>query len=209
MLSRSTRRGRARVAALVLCVPLAGCFVGERPTLRDEPVVDDAATRSVFDRLSLAASADFVATYRITPTGAGDAVDAIVDVSTLGYRVRIRDVEYRVEPGSARTCTITTDECVDELDEARLSDLNITHRFWGESFRTRLSLDAARRIGFTDGSDETIADAPAACVDLTVPSSVDASGTVRYCALDAGPLARYVGADVVIELVAFNPTSLG
>jgi len=212
MLSRSPRVVQAHLGILLALAAgslLTGCFVGERPTLRDEPVVDDIAARSVVDRLALASSTDFVATYRVTPTGAGDAAVATVRVWSAGYRVRVGDVEYRVERGSASTCTVATDECVDELDDARLSDLNITHRFWGDAFRTRLGLDAARRIGFTDGSDETVAGAPAACVDITVPSSVGATGTVRYCALDTGPLARYVGADVVIELVEFTPMTTG
>lgn len=209
---RSARVARPLVGVLTVVAvsaTLTGCFVGERPTLRDETVVDDVAARSVFDRLALATSSDFLATYRITPTGSGEGVTATVTVSTSGYRVRIGEVEYRVEPGSAVTCSVPTDECVDEIDEARLSNLNITHRFWGEAFRTRLGLDAARRIGFTEGSSETVAGAPAACVDITVPSSIEATGTVRYCALDAGPLARYVGADVVIELDEFTPTTNG
>ena len=53
----------------------------------------------------------------------------------------------------------------------------------------------------------TIAGQPAACVDVPVPGIGNVSAAVTYCALDAGPLARYFGADVSIELTSFSFTA--
>jgi hypothetical protein len=78
----------------------------------------------------------------------------------------------------------------------------VTNRFWGPSFASRLRLDASRNTADGIGTTATIAGQPATCVDVAV-----VGGTVTYCALDAGPLARYFGADVSIELTSFSPTA--
>lgn len=186
---------------------LGGCFTGERPTLVERPSNDDPATQAVIDRLDTVSSAVFTATYEITPTLTGQPVTATVSQDGTRRRVTIGDVDFITDGTVVRTCSRTDDSCVDFLDDARVSDLNITHRFWGDAFRARLELDASRRVGFTEASDETIAGVPAACVDIPVPSASELSGVVQYCALDAGPLARYIGADVKIELVEFSPTA--
>jgi hypothetical protein len=204
---RRDRRATARGGALVVgTAVLAGCFTGERPTLVESPQVDDPAAQAVIDRLATASSAEFTATYEITPTLTGETTTATVSQDGMRRRITIGDVDFISDGTVSRTCSNDERGCVDFLDDARVSDLNITHRFWGDAFRSRLELDASRRISFSEGSDETIAGAPAACVDIPVPSASELSGTVQYCALDAGPLARYVGADVNIELVQFSPT---
>lgn len=204
------RRGSGvRLAVLVVGAVgvLAGCITGERPTLIERPTIDDPAARSVLDRLGTAGSAVFTATYEITPTSSAQPTTATVVQSGSRRRVTIGGVDFLTDGTVNRTCTNDDGGCVDFLDDARVSDLNLTHRFWGDAFRARLELDASRRIGFSEASDATVAGQPAACVDIPVPSSSELSGVVRYCALDAGPLARYVGADVTIELVAFEPSA--
>lgn len=192
------------VATTLVVVGLAsGCITGQRPTLREPVVVDDPAAQTVLDRLGTVGTTEFSATYEVTPTSGGETATARVVQGGGRLRVTVGTVDYVVDADGVRTCGATG--CVDELDDARISNLNITHRFWGDAFATRLARDAARRIGFSTATDDTIAGAPAACVDLTLPASGDRTGTVRYCALDAGPLARYVGADVVIEMVEFSP----
>ena len=204
---RPTPRRRAGVVGSAvltagMVVALAGCITGERPTLIERPTVDDPAARAVLDRLGTASAAEFTATYEITPTSTGETRTATVVQSGSRRQVSIGAVDYISDGTSNRTCT--EEGCVDFLDDARVSDLNITHRFWGDAFAARLELDASRRIGFSAASDATIAGEPAACVDIPVPSASELSGVVQYCALDAGPLARYIGADVTIELVAFD-----
>ena len=199
----------ARSAALgLLAIVLStGCMTGERPTLVERPAIDDPAAQAVLDRLGTASTAEFTATYEITPTNTGQATRATVVQSGTRRRVTIGAVDFLSDGTVTRTCENDDQGCVDFLDDARVSDLNITHGFWGEAFEARLELDASRRIGFSEASDAIIAGAPAACVDIPVPSSSQLAGTVQYCALDAGPLARYVGADVTIELIEFTPSA--
>lgn len=200
------RTGAAGIAVGVVLLT-SGCLTGERPTLLERPVIDDPAVQAVIDRLDTTSTAEFTAVYEITPTLTGTPTTATVTQAGDRRRISIGDVDYISDGADTRTCSNDDRGCVDFLDDARVSDLNVTHRFWGDAFRARLELDASRRIGFSTGSDELIAGAPAACVDIPVPSTTELSGTVQYCALDAGPLARYVGADVNIELVEFTPTA--
>lgn len=201
--ARAARTVRTGVAALVVAGVATGCLTGQRPTLVERPVVDDPAAQAVLDRLGTVPSVEFTATYQITPTQSDEATTATVVQSGTRRRVTIGDVDYLTDGTSTRTCSNDDRGCVDFLDDARVSDLNVTHRFWGDAFATRLELDASRRIAFSEPSSETIAGAPAGCVTIKVPSSSSLPGSVEYCALDAGPLARYLGADVRIELVEF------
>ena len=199
----ASRLARPALFGLAAVGALTGCITGERPTLIDRPAIDDPAAQAVIDRLGTASSGEFTATYEITPTRTGTATTAQVVQAGTRRRVTVGEIDYLSDGTVNRTCENNDRGCVDFIDDARISDLNITHRFWGDAFRARLELDASRRVGFSEASDGTIAGAPAACVDIPVPSSAELSGVVQYCALDAGPLARYVGADVRIELVEF------
>jgi len=196
------RRQLALVA--VALVALTGCFTGERPSLAPETSIEDEAVQTVLDRFDRADSLDFIATYDIIPSSTGETTQATVAQLGGQRRVKIGDVEFITDGTVARTCREGIDECEDFLDDARVSNLNITHTFWGAAFRTRLELDAARRIGPSAGDTTTIAGQPAVCVDVIVPSIASSSGTVLYCALDAGILARYFGADVSIEMTSFS-----
>lgn len=199
----SSRLARSVLFGLASVGALTGCITGERPTLIDRPVIAEPAAQAVVDRLGTASSGEFTATYEITPTLTGTTTTARVIQAGTRRRITVGEIDYLSDGTVNRTCENNDRGCVDFIDDARISDLNITHLFWGDAFRARLELDASRRIGFSEASNVTIAGAPAACVDIPVPSSSELSGIVQYCALDAGPLARYVGADVRIELVEF------
>lgn len=184
----------------VATILLGACATGERPTLQPVPEIDDAAANVVLTRLDRAESVPFTATFDIIPSTTGETTTATVSQSTDGRRrVTIGDIEYRITDSTSQTCRLSDGTCVDGIDDAMISDLNITHRFWGDSAAGRLTIDASRRVGFSEGSNESIADRSAACADVPV-----LGGTVVYCALDAGVLARYFGADVSIELTSFT-----
>jgi hypothetical protein len=186
---------------VVAVAALAGCITGERPVLEPETAVNDPAIETVLDRLGRAASGEFTAVYDIFPSTTGATTTAtVIRLENGRTLVTIGDVEYLIDGSVTRTCV--GNDCVDRIDDARISNLNITHRFWGESFAARLELDAARNLSDGRGRIDTIAGRPAACVDIEV-----VGGTPTYCALDAGVLARYYGADVSIELTSYSTTA--
>jgi len=193
-------------------VTLTGCFTGQRPTLVSESAIDDPAAKAVVERLNRANTLDFIARYHIIPSLTGATTEATVAQRDGRRKITIGNVEYTTDGVESQTCQNNDEGCVDFLDEAPISDLNITQGFWGPAFRSRLELDAKRRIGPSAASTTTIAGHDAVCVDVILPSVATTTGTVVYCALDAGVLARYFGADVSIELVAFSrevlPTDL-
>lgn len=195
--SKSRLRGAVLLAGLAFAT--TGCITGERPELMPVPVVDDAAAQVVLERLGRASAVPFTATYDIIPTTTGATTKATVRQLDDRRRITIGDVDYLIDSGSGRTCRLDDGGCVDRIDDALVSDLNITHRFWSDGIADRLTIDAARRVGFSEGHTETIADRPAACADVPV-----LNGVVVYCALDAGILARYFNADVSIELTSFT-----
>jgi len=195
------RPHRLRLVVLSLGVALAstGCVTGDRPTLEPAPEVDDAAAEVVLERLARAGSVPFMATYDITPSTTGATTTAVVRQLDDQRRITIGDVDYLIDNGASRTCRLESDECDEFANDALVSDLNLTHRFWSDGFAARLTVDAGRRIGFSEGRTDTIVGRPAVCVDVPV-----LGGSVLYCALDAGVLARYFSADVSIELTSFT-----
>lgn len=180
---------------------LTGCVTGERPSLEPAPVIDDPVAAVVLQRLDLAAGVSFTATYDIIPSSTGEATAATVRQLDGQQRVTIGTVDFLIDATTTQTCNSAKGECVDFIDDAQISNLNITHRFWAAGTAARLTTDASRRVGFSVGHAETIADKPAACADVPV-----VGGTVVYCALDAGVLARFFNADVTIELTSFSTT---
>jgi hypothetical protein len=200
-----TRRSPLAVVAVVAGAgALAGCAIGPRPVLTDETKVDDAAIEAVLDRLEGATAGTFTATYRIQPTLAGTpAAEATVSNDSAQSRVTISQpggvaVEYVDVDGEQRTCETGLTNCVAGLDDARVSNLNVTSSFWGTSASNRLTAAARANIG--DASAPAWeGDQPGVCADVPL-----AAGTARFCALDAGPLAYYNGADVTIELTSFT-----
>jgi hypothetical protein len=203
----SLRQPRTRIAlgAAALTLLLTACATGPRPTLVDQPTATDAVAQAVLDRLERASSATFTADYEITPSLTGQPTHATVIQEGAQQRVTIGDVDYFTDGTTSRTCAVGGTDCVDSIDEARISNLSVTSKFWGPSVVSKLELDSARSVDATTGRTDTIANRPATCADVHVPS-IDGVGSVTYCAVDDGVLARYFGADVSIELTSFVPS---
>lgn len=185
---------------------LASCATGPRPSFdADEPAqtaTGDPAIDAVLERLDRIGIEQFTADYSIlTRLGGKQSTATVVQADNNRRSITINDVRFLDGLGTVATCNLTTDECESAINDARVSDVQITHDFYGSSFARRLRVDAGRSLSPARGHTESIAGQPATCADVAV-----SGGTKVYCALDTGPLARYDGNDVVIELVAVTPT---
>ena len=189
---------------------LAGCFTGERPSFEDEDAVPTEPTGNdeidaVLGLLDSVDNAEFTAGYAIE-TKFGDLSSTGLVVQAAGQRRSVtvdndaRSVRFIVDGADERTCDLTTAQCEASLNDARISDTQLPHTFYGPAFAARLRADADRRIGDPTSYTKTIAGQDAQCVDVAV-----AGGTKTYCALPSGALAEFVGADVSIELTSYSP----
>jgi hypothetical protein len=196
---------RVVIGAAASALVLTACATGARPSLVEEPDVTDTVAQAVLDRLERGATATFTADYEIIPSLTGQPTHATVMQMGEQRRVTIGDVDYFTDGTVSRTCAVGGTDCVDSIDDARVSNLSVTSRFWGPSIVDKLELDSARSVDAATGRTDTIANRPATCADVHVPS-IDGVGSVTYCAVDDGVLARYFGADVSIELTSFAPS---
>ncbi len=204
--STGTSRARPLLLTAVAAIALTACATGPRPSFdADEPTqqpTGDPAIDAVLDRLDRVGLERFTADYTVlTRLGGQESTATVVQADNSRRSITINDVRFLDGSGTAATCNLNTGECEAVLNDARVSDVQITHDFYGSSFARRLRVDAGRSLSPARGYTDTIAGQPATCADVPV-----SGGTKVYCALDAGPLARYDGNDVVIELVALNET---
>jgi len=193
-------------AGVVLC----GCFTGQRPTFEDEQTgpaetSGNEAIDSVLTLFDSVETSEFTAEYDIetkfnTVSSTGVVAQAAGHRRSITVENDDRSVRFIVDGTDQRTCDLTTSECEASLNDARISDTQLPHTFYGPAFAQRLRADAERRIGDPVGSTKEIAGQNAVCVDVAV-----AGGTKTYCALDSGVLAEFIGADVTIELTGYSP----
>ena len=191
--------------AVLSCFATAGCMTGDRPTLAsgNDALSGDPAIDAVLERLDRAEDAVFTANYDVTNNFGPVTRSATVTQLADGRRsVTVGDVRFLLGGERTETCTLDTDieTCSTTVDDVRLSDLQITHRFYSRSAASRLRTDAARKVGPSEGYTADIAGQPATCVSVPV-----GGGSKVWCALDSGPLASYQGPDVVITMTDFRP----
>jgi hypothetical protein len=192
--------GGAAFFALVL-VGMSGCFTGERPTLAHEPSTGYAAVDGVVDRVNALGDAVYTADYDVVTTF--DNATTAVRASQSGISRRsltIGDVRYLVDGSSTSTCTVSTGVCVDTIDPARVSDVQMTPDFFGTSLSARLRHDADVATGEPAASTEEIGGQTATCTAIPVEGA-----TNTYCVLDNGVLARLDGGDVDVTMTAYEP----
>ena len=197
---------RHLVITAIATLALAACATGQRPSFdADEPTqqaTGDPAVDAVLERLDRVGLEQFTAEYTVlTRLGGKESTATVVQADNSRRSITINDVRFIDGSGTVATCNLLTAECEAVINDARVSDVQITHDFYGSSFARRLRVDAGRSLSPARGYTDTIAGQPAACADVPV-----SGGTKVYCAIDSGPLGRYDGNDVVIQLVASSPT---
>jgi hypothetical protein len=196
---------RILAISAVAALALGACATGPRPSFdADEPTqqaTGDPAIDAVLERLDRVGLAQFTADYTVlTRLGNKESTATVVQAENNRRSITINDVRFLDGSGTVATCNLITAECEAVINNARVSDIQITHDFYGSSFARRLRVDAGRSLAPAVGSTQTIGGQPAICADVPV-----SGGTKAYCALDSGPLARYDGNDVLIELVTLDP----
>lgn len=201
---RSFRRGAVAVSLVALA--FSSACSGQRPTLTSQAgtsqTVASGETDDPVADLLRSTPSPFTARYTIQSTAAGsEPADAEVIVDGNRRRVSVRGVEFYVTATEELTCT--PDGCVDGLQQGLISDLSIAEGFWGPSSATRLVGDIARRIGSLTHYDADVLGSSASCVDVPLAGPA-ADGTVTYCALTAGVLSSYSGADTTITMTGFE-----
>jgi hypothetical protein len=195
---------RAVLTAVAAAVGLAACATGLRPSFEsDQPSLSptgDTAVDAVLERLDAVGIAQFTADYKVlTRLGGLNSTATVVQADNSRRSVTVNDIRFLNGTGNAATCNLTTSECEAVINDARVSDVQLSHDFYGASMARRLRVDAGRRIGDTSGYEITQGGRSALCVDVPV-----SGGTKVYCALENGVLARYDGADLFIELTGIS-----
>jgi hypothetical protein len=197
----------AGLAGIVLAAALllTACVTGQRPTFVDDGLspgtpVGDAPIDAVLSRLENPTTQPFTADYTILTKATGGTSNATVAVDVDRRSITISNIRFLIEGSRTGTCNVESGRCSNSIDDGRVSDIQVTHQFYGEASARRLRADATQRIGATASSAATIAGLGATCV--SVPVSAD--GAATYCVLENGVLARMDNGDVLIELTAFR-----
>jgi hypothetical protein len=201
---RRPRLGGVVTGALVAvaAVAMSGCFTGERPTLAHERSTGSAAVDALVDRVSAIGGAVYTADYDVVPAFNGQTTQVRASQSGATRRsLTIGDVRYLVDGPTTRTCTVSTGQCTNGNDAARVSDVQMSPDFFGISLLARLRHDAEVATGESTASTEEIQGQTATCATVPVP---DGPATT-YCVLDNGVLARLDAGDVDVTMTAYEP----
>jgi hypothetical protein len=193
------------VATAFASIGTTGCMVGERPSFEQAPTAAGALTGdpsidSVLSLLDSVESAVFSASYQalVVFNGVASSVTA-AQASSTQRSMTIGDVRYVTDQNGTRTCSVAAGSCTPVLNAAAVSDTGVTPEFVFGDVARRLRRDANARIGPSVASTREVAGEQATCVD--VPLS---GGTKQYCALSNGVLARFVGADVTVDMTSYQ-----
>ena len=201
------RSARLLVPVLLASVVLTGCFTGKRGHFSDEPAtastvgppVADTAIQAVLAKLEAQDSGQFTAKYDIIVKYGNTPTTAIVAQTAPGNQsITIGHVRFLTE-GDGQTCELSTGSCVSGIQEQQISDVQLTHNFFGGSAALKLRQDSTTMVSAAIGSTKQIAGQNAACVDVHF-----AAGDKTYCALDNGLLAQQDTPDVRIDLTSFT-----
>ena len=163
--------GRRPAHTIVLtasvALTLAACATGPRPNFDASDPADqatgDPAIDAVLERLDRVGVEQFsVQLHRADDVSAGlESTATVVQADNSRRSITINNVRFLDGVGTATTCDLATAECEAVINDARVSDVQITHDFYGSSFARRLRVDAARSLSPAHGYTETIGGQPA------------------------------------------------
>jgi hypothetical protein len=197
------------VLFLLVVVGMSGCFTGERPTLAHEPTTGSPAVDAVIERVNALGTAVYTADYDVVTAFDGETTPVRASQSGPSRRsLTIGDVRYLVDGSSTRTCSVSTGECTDTLDAARVSDVQMGPDFFGTSLAARIRHDAELAVGEPTASTEDVLGQAATCAAIPVAGSGGAGEsavTNTYCVLDNGVLARLDAGDLDVTMTAYEP----
>ena len=207
MTRRSRPVLRAAAAVVLAAAALTGCALGQRPSLGEAPtaagdMTGDPLIDEVLRRLDQVGTAQFGAEYTaVQAMGGATSTVRIAQQSPTQRSVTVGDIRFLTNGADTRTCDLAVGTCEAGIQAQRISNTGIqTPDVAFGDLAKRLRLDATARIGPPATTELDIAGERALCVD--VPLS---RGTVRYCAMANGVIARYSGGDFSLDLVSYAP----
>ena len=199
-------RRRPFLAAIILVLVASACQTGKRPSFVDDPFpkgssTGDAAIDAVLAKLDGVGDEPFTAIYDVTTKFGNVTRTASVSVAPGRRSVTFGKVRFLSSGQSTSTCVFDASPlCSAGLEIVRISDTLVTPDFYALDAAKRLRRDAQSTVVPTVTRTETVGNQPATCVDLAVTG-----GTVIYCVLDSGLLAKIDDADVAVTLTSWVP----
>jgi hypothetical protein len=115
----------------------------------------------------------------------------------------IGNIRYITDDKGDRTCRLDAGTCVSGTNPALISNTGLGQPdfFFGDVAK-RLRRDALALTKPAEATTMKVGNHDAVCAVVTV-----SGGTKTYCAFDNGVLARFLGADLTIELLAYRETA--
>lgn len=201
--SRSTRG----LGVVALCVVLAACATGPRPTLGapvDAPLgtsgqpTGDPAVDALLARLDAVGDRTFTATYRIVRRLGPLETTATVVQDPPRLSVTVGGVRF-VHNGTELTCDLATGMCEPGILDQRISDYMIGSRFYADGPAAALRVAMSRRTGVPELTQEVVAGLTVDCVRVPLGQGSDTT-----CVTPDGPLARLDTAALDVQLVTWS-----
>lgn len=194
------RLTRSVIVILLAPLLLSACFTGKRPSFG---VQSDPAIAAVLSKLDVASIGPFTATYSLLTRFGNITTPATVSmVNTTQRSVTIGGIRFLFGDAGPQTCTLATGACTAQTDDAQISNLSLTHDFYGSSPAARIRQDVKTMVGNAIASTEQIAGQTATCVQIPFTS-----GSKKYCTLDDGLLAFQDSPDLQITLTKVVDTA--
>lgn len=189
------------VVTLAACTPSRpslGAATGEQLGGAAGEPTGDAAVDAVLRDLEAPLTSSFTLEYTILRKLGNTTATATVSRGPMATSVTINDIRF-LRSADDHTCVLTTKQCENEINDARISDLGISSSFWRDAPARALRVTYSRRAAPATAADTTIAGQPAHCVDVPV-----GTGTEHYCSLANGAIATWDTAYHTIELTTFD-----